>query len=117
MSVALHISGTIHHTIVICGANVCKIIIYPGVFYKVKMLIFLIVKELKEKKLPKMTKMSVCRTLYFKNQSYDLHLWYTCMYKSIISPGIFFIFFKILIIRIIRKMEVVLKVPGVVVKG
>ena len=40
------------------------------------------------------TKISVCRSLYFRNQiSYDLHLWYTCMFKRIISPGIFFIFF------------------------
>ena len=45
------------------------------------------------KKRPKMTKISVCRTLYIKNYiSYDLHLWYTCMYKRIIFPGIFFIF-------------------------
>ena len=37
------------------------------------------------------TKISVCRSLYFRNQiSYDLHLWYTCMFKRIISPGIFF---------------------------
>ena len=41
----------------------------------------------KGKKWPKMSKISVCRTLYF-------HLWYTCMYKRIIFPAIFFIFFK-----------------------
>ena len=44
----------------------------------------------KDRKWPKMTKMSVCCTLYFRNHvSYDLHLWYTCMYKRIISTGIF----------------------------
>ena len=50
-----------------------------------------------------MLKISVCRTFYFRNHtSCDLCLWYTCMYKRIMSPGIFFIFFKILIFRIIR---------------
>ena len=40
-----------------------------------------------------MIKVSVCCTLYFRNHmSYDLHLWYTCMYKRIISAGIFFFF-------------------------
>ena len=58
----------------------------------------------KGNKWPKMLKISVCRTLYFRNRiSYDLHLWYTCMYKRITSLGIFFIFFKILIFRIIRR--------------
>ena len=46
---------------------------------------------------------SFCCTLYFRNHiSYNLHLWYTwCMYKRTISPGIVFIFFKILIFGII----------------
>ena len=58
----------------------------------------------KEKKWPKMLKISVCCTLYFRNHiSHDLHLLCTCMYKRIISPGIFFIFFKILIFGIIKK--------------
>ena len=57
----------------------------------------------KGKKSPKMSKISVCHTLYFRNYiSYDLYIWYTCMYKRIISWAIFFIFFKILIFRIIR---------------
>ena len=44
---------------------------------------------------PKMSKISVCCTICFRNHiSYDLHLWYTCMYKRIISPGIFFFFSK-----------------------
>ena len=51
--------------------------------------------------------LSVYRTLYFMNHiSYDLHIWCTCMYKSIISPAIFFIFFKILIFEIISWGEV-----------
>ena len=37
----------------------------------------------------------VCHTLYFMNHvSYDFHLWYTSMYKRIISPGIFHIISK-----------------------
>ena len=57
----------------------------------------------KGKKSPKMSKISVCHTLYFRNYiSYDLYIWYTCMYKRIISWAIFFIFFKILIFRIIK---------------
>ena len=59
----------------------------------------------KGKKWPKMMKISVCCTLYFRNhRSYDLHLWYTCMYKRIMSPGIFFhVFLRILIFGIIRE--------------
>ena len=52
-----------------------------------------------------MTKISVCCIFYFRNhRSYDLHLWYTCMYKRIISLGIFF--FEILIFRIIWRRGV-----------
>ena len=53
----------------------------------------------KGKKWPKITKISVCDIS--NHISYDLHLWYTRMYKRIISLGIFFIFFKILILGII----------------
>ena len=59
-------------------------------------------RDWKGKKWPKMSKISVCQTLYFRNHiSCDLHLWYTCMYKRIISPAIFLYFFKILIFGII----------------
>ena len=72
--------------------QMCKMIISPGVFFNFKILIFWVVRGLKVQKWPKMTKISVCRTLYFRNHiSYDLHLWYTCMYKRIISPDIYFI--------------------------
>ena len=57
----------------------------------------------KSKKWPKMSKISVCHILHFRNHIlYDLHLWYTCMYKRIISPSSFFVLFKILIFVIIR---------------
>ena len=54
----------------------------------------------KGKKWPKMSNISVCNTLHFRNQiSYDLHLWYTCTCKRVIYPAIFF---KILIFEIIK---------------
>ena len=85
--------------------QMCKMIISPGTFFNVKILIFYIVKELKEQKMAQMAKISVHCTLYFRNHiSYGLHLWYTCMYKRIISPFIFLIFFlKILIFGTIRR--------------
>ena len=85
--------------------QMCKMIISPGTFFNVKILIFYIVKGLKEQKMAQMAKISVHCTLYFRNHiSYGLHLWYTCMYKRIISPVIFLIFFlKILIFGTIRR--------------
>ena len=75
--------------------QMCKMIISPGAFFSFKILIFWVVRRLKGQKWPKMTKIFVCRTLYFRNHiSYDVDLWYTCMYKKIISPGIFFHFFS-----------------------
>ena len=94
LSVALHISGTMHHMIVIM-VQICKVMISLSIFF------FLILKfwfsrrsgGWKGKKWPKMTKISVYHTLYFRGHiSHDLHLWYTCIYKMIISAGIFFIF-------------------------
>ena len=81
--------------------QMCEMIISPGVFFNFKLLIFQVVRGWKGKKWPKMTKISVYRTLYFRNHiSYDLHLWYTCMYN--ISRHIFHFVFKILIFRIIK---------------
>ena len=74
--------------------QICKMIIFPGFFFNFQILIFWIARGLKGLQWPKMTKISVCRTLYFRNDiSNDLHLWYTCIYKGIITPGIYFIFF------------------------
>ena len=82
--------------------QICKMIICQGVFFSVKILIFQVVKGWKGNKWPEMSKIYVCCTLYCRSHiSYDLHLLYTCMYKRIISPGIFFIFFKILIFKVI----------------
>ena len=82
----------------------CKITISLGVFFSILKFLFSgLSGGRKGKKWPKMTKIFVCRTIHFRNHiSYDLHLWYTFMYKKIISPAIFFHFFKILIFGIIR---------------
>ena len=84
--------------------QMCKMTISPGVFYSMlKFWFSRFSRTWEDKKWPKMSKFSVCHTLYFRNHmSYYLHLWHTCMYESIIYPAIFSIFFKILIFRIIR---------------
>ena len=79
-------------------------IISQGVFLMLNF--YFLVRQAAEraKKWPTMSKISVCCTSYFKNHiAYDFHLGYTCMYKRIISPDIFFIFFKILIFGIIMR--------------
>ena len=83
--------------------HMCKMIISPGVFF-FYLLQFWFSRSSggwKCKTWPKITKNLVCCTLYFWNHiSYDLHLWYTYIYKRIISPVIFFHFFQILIFGI-----------------
>ena len=76
--------------------QVCKMIISPGIFSMLQFWFSRLSRGWKGKKWPKMSKISVRRTLYFRNHiSYDLHLWYTYMYKRVISPGILFIFFMV----------------------
>ena len=74
--------------------QVCKLVISWGVFFNVKILIFPgCLGAERAKNGPKCQKfLSV--TPYISGTIYDLHLWYTCMYKRIISPEIFFIFFQ-----------------------
>ena len=75
--------------------QMCKIIISWGVFFNFKFWFSMWSGGWKGKEWLKMTKLSVCCTLYFRNHlSYDLHLWCACMYKKIISSGIFFTFFQ-----------------------
>ena len=105
-----------NHTSYVCHLW-CKCVkwLYFQVFFSIlKFWFSRLSRGWKDKKWPKKSKISFGCTLYFrKHMSYDLHLWYTCMYKKIhlwytwmhkkiISPGIFFIFFKILIFGIIR---------------
>ena len=73
--------------------HMCKMIC-PGIFFSFKILIFQVVNGLKVQKMAQHFE-NVCRTLYFRNHiSYDLYLWYTCMYKRIISAGIFILSFN-----------------------
>ena len=74
--------------------HMCKMIISPGVFFNFKILIFQVVRGLKGQKMTQNVE-NFCFfcTLYFRNHiSHDLYLWYTWMYKRIISPGNFFHF-------------------------
>ena len=78
MSVALHISGNMHHVIVIYGANMLNDNI-SRCFFNVKILIFQVVKELKGQKMAQNVE-NFCRTLHFMNNiAYDFYLWYTCV--------------------------------------
>ena len=77
--------------------QMCKMVISSGVFFSFKILIFWFVRGLKRLKVNQNDKGFCLSHLVFQNHiSYDLDLWYTCMYKRIISPGIFlfFIFFQ-----------------------
>ena len=47
--------------------QMCKMMVSPGIFFNFKILIFQVVRELKGKKWPNMTKISICRTLCFRN--------------------------------------------------
>ena len=47
--------------------QMCKMMVSPGIFFNFKILIFQVVRELKGKKWPNMTKISICRALCFRN--------------------------------------------------
>ena len=90
----------LHHMIVIYGANVLNDI--ARCFFNFKILIFRLVKRLKGQKMAQSDKNSCLLHFIFQEPCIIyLHLWYTCIYKRIIYPGIFFIFF-LLIFGIIR---------------
>ena len=77
--------------------EMCKMIISPGVFFSAKILIFQVVKRLKGQIMDQNDKNFCLLHLIFQEPYiiwYDLYLCYTCMYKRIISPGIFCIFFS-----------------------
>ena len=85
--------------------HLCKMIISPCVsFIFSKFWFFVLLGGSKGKKWSKMTKISVCHTLYLETIYMIFIYGAQCMYKRIISPGIFFnFFFKILSFRIIRR--------------
>ena len=102
LSVPLHISGTIHHMIVIYDANVSNDDI-SRCFFSILNWFSGLSRGLKGKKWPKMTKIYVCHTWYFRNHiiwsSFMVHMY---VWKDNISRHFFSFFFKILIFRIIR---------------
>ena len=73
-----------------------------------KILVFWVVRGLKGQKTVQNDKNFCLLHLIFQEPYiiYDLHLWYTCMYKRITSPVIFFIYFQNLVFRVIGGMEV-----------
>ena len=71
-----------------------KMIISPGVFFSVKILIFLGCLGPKRTKHVLKWRKFLSVAPYISGTIYHHHLWYTCMYKRIISPGILFIFFS-----------------------
>ena len=85
--------------------HLCKMIISPGVFFSFwKFWFFRFSGGWKCKKLCKMTKSFVCHAPYLSNHtSYDCHMVHLC--KVIISPGFFFIFFKILIFQVVKGVK------------
>ena len=64
-----------------CMVQMCKMIIFQVIFLILKFWFSGLSGGRKGKNWPKMTKISLCCTLHFRNHiSYDVHLWYTCMY-------------------------------------
>ena len=78
LSAMLHISGTIHHMIVIYGVvHMFKMIISPDFFFHFfKILIFWVVKRVKRQKTVQNDR-KFCLSHFYT--SYGCHLWYTCV--------------------------------------
>ena len=100
LSVTLHISETVHHMIVIYGTPVQNDNIFPILKFWLSRLS----GGWKGKKNGSNDK-NLGMLLFIFQEPYiisSLHLWYICMHERIISPGMFFIFFKIYIFGIVR---------------
>ena len=96
LSVMLHISGIIHHMIVVYGTLVWNDISWYF-FYFFKILIFSVVRGVKGKKLVQNDK-KLCPLHLISQEPYIIWLSFMVhMCKMIMSPGLFFVFFKILI--------------------
>ena len=79
-SVAVYISGTIYHMIVIYG-TLCKLMISLGVSFIFSKFWFCgLLRGSKYKKWPKMTKNFVLCTLYLRNYTSFLDLWCTYLH-------------------------------------
>ena len=119
MSVALRISGSIHHTIVIFGTHVWNDYISRWFFQFFKILIFRLGRGVKGQKRSKMAKNSVRLTPFLRNRTWYfifgtcVKWWYlqqffsffqnsdfrvfkvvlVCSCKTMIYPGVFFFIF------------------------
>ena len=94
LSVALHISGIIHHMIVIYGILVWNNDISRHFFHFFKILIFWVVKGLKGQKMVQNEKIS-CLLCSISQETYIILFWFMVhMWKMIISTRTLFIFSK-----------------------
>ena len=98
LSLLIHISGTIHHMIAIFGKNMYSDNISAGAcFIFFKNLFFLIVRGVKEQKMTQKNK-NFCRSHSVSQEPYIMWIWVLVhLCKTMTSPAIFFLSFKILI--------------------
>ena len=55
---------------------------------------------------PKWRKNSVCTTPFLRNHTwYGCHFWCRCINCQMISPDLFFYFFKILVLRVVKEVK------------
>ena len=98
LSLLIHISGTIHHMIAIFGKNMYSDNISAGAcFIFFKNLFFLIVRGVKGQKMSQKNK-NFCRSHSVSQEPYIMWIWVLVhLCKTMTSPAIFFLSFKILI--------------------
>ena len=97
LSVVFYISRTVHHIWLSIMIHICKVIISPDIcFHFFKKIFFLLVRRIKRQKMAQNYK--ILSVVFYISRTVH-HIWLSIMIhicKMIISPGIFFIFSKIL---------------------
>ena len=94
LSFVLHISGTIHHMIIICGTHVYNDNISSCFFQFFKVLIFQVIRRVKEQKIAQYDK-KLCPLYLISQEPYTIwYLFKVHMCKRVISLGFFYIFSK-----------------------
>ena len=97
LSVVFYISRTVHHIWLSIMIHRCKVIISPDIcFHFFKKKFFLLVRRIKRQKMAQNYK--ILSVVFYISRTVH-HIWLSIMIhicKMIISPGIFFIFSKIL---------------------
>ena len=102
-SVTLHISGSMHHMMLLVVQK-CKMITSPDFFSFFQNFYFLVVRGSKCKKWPKMTKYCLLHSLSLWSM-YHMMSFVVQKCKSIKSPDFFSHFFKIFIFWIARRVK------------